>query len=606
MIDIIRKMLKLMSPDSIKTFRVLAIISILSAIVETFGLAFIFPFIAVLSSPNYIEHSSFLLKIYHFFGFSTINQFLLLIGLLLLATVVFGNMLIAYTMWRIYRFSYMEEHHLSYNLLKKYMSKPYLFFLSNNTSTLLKNVTDEVKAITHGILISLLKIITKVTVATLMLLFLLVYSPLLTLIMLVSVLSLYVTFILFFRDYVANKSNEAVNASTLIYQYTAEALGAIQDIKLMNANDFVLKQFSKPSIVFALSRSAANVLSDTPRYFLDIVIFGGILLYVVIMLLTHNANITHVVPTLAMFGYAGMRIMPAISIVYTSYTQIKFARPSLNVLYNDLLENSEQDKSMKFAKQTNKEKITIQSNFAFEHVSYQYPSAKQAAVDNLSFLIQAYSKVGFVGKTGAGKTTIINLILGLLSPTEGRIIVDNISLNEQCMRSWQTGIGYVPQNIYLIDDTIAKNIAFGLEESSIDWQRLEAVSKIAELHDYIIQDLPNQYHTHVGDRGVRLSGGQRQRIGIARALYTQPKLLVLDEATSALDNETERKVLENIDRISNSMTVIMVAHRLTTLQKCDTIFVLSSEGISQSGTYDELSKTNPIFRAFLQKEHIDD
>ncbi|PIZ05038.1 MAG: hypothetical protein COY58_01200 [Gammaproteobacteria bacterium CG_4_10_14_0_8_um_filter_38_16] len=601
MIGIARKLLNLMSKDSAKSFRTLTALTILSAFIETFGIAFVFPFVAILSVPNYVQHSKILSKIYYYFHFASIHQFLLFIGVALLIIVVLGNFLIAFTLWYVYRFSYMEEHYMASALLKKYMQQPYTFFLSQNASVLLKNIVDEVKRVIQEILISFLKMTTKLTVAIVMLLLLFFYSPLLMSIIVASVGLFYGAFIFIFRKHIEKSSEIAMAANSKKYKHAIEALHAIQDVKLMNSYNFVLKQFSRPSVLYANARSSANILSDMPRFFLDILLFGGILAYIVIMLLQHNSNFHTIVPTLAMFGYAGMRLIPSVSIIYNSYITIKFAEPSLNLLFSDMSENS------MLSNQETVDPLSMemvfQNTLNFKNVCYAYPSAKQPVISDLNIEISAFSTVGFVGKTGSGKTTIINLLLGLLSPGDGSICVDDVVLNEKNLRAWQSKIGYVSQSIYLIDDSIANNIAFGVEAKNIDWDHLKSVARQAELYDFITQELPDQYDTQVGDRGVRLSGGQCQRIGIARALYRKPKLLVLDEATSALDNTTEKKILENINAISSEMTIVMVAHRLTTLQNCDKIFVLTSNGVNASGTYQSLSESNEIFRGFLQNEN---
>jgi ABC-type multidrug transport system fused ATPase/permease subunit len=599
MFHIIRRLFNIMSKESKKSFRFLLLLTIVSAMVETFGIAFVFPFIAVLSTPDYIQHSHLFFAIYTHFGFKSTHQFLLVTGVSLLCTVLLGNILIAYSNYCLYRFSYREEHILASALLKKYLLKPYTFFLSENMSILLKNITDEIRNIVQGIVISTLKIGTNAVVLVVMLTFLTIYNALLTAILVTSIASLYIIFTCVFKKFITRQSKEAKAANALKYKYANEALHAIQDIKLTHTYDFILKQFEKPAVVYATGKSASEVLATTPRYFLDVILFGGILFYIIIMLLDKTTNLAQVVPTLAMFGYAGVRMMPAISLMYHSYSAIQFAKPSFNALAETLSEAVFENGSHTIQSGSTSP-ITFHEKLAFNNVSFHYNNAKAAAVNHLSFEISAYSTIGFVGKTGAGKTTIINLILGLLSPTSGSITLDGNALNEKNLPAWQSTIGYVPQSIYLLDDSIAKNIAFGLEETEINWAWLEAVAKQAELHDFITQELPDKYQTHVGDKGIRLSGGQKQRLGIARALYRKPKFLVLDEATSALDNTTEKKVLDNIHAISDKITTVMIAHRLTTLKACDTIFVLTPEGINDSGTYEALSEKNDIFKTFLQ------
>jgi ABC-type multidrug transport system fused ATPase/permease subunit len=231
-----------------------------------------------------------------------------------------------------------------------------------------------------------------------------------------------------------------------------------------------------------------------------------------------------------------------------------------------------------------------------DRVSYSYPEHSRTALKDVSLEIRTCTTVGIVGGTGAGKTTLVDMILGLLTPSSGEIRIDDVPLGIENMRPWQRAIGYVPQSIYLVDDTVARNIAFGLPPEAIDQAAIERAARLAALHDFVLSELPEGYNTIVGERGVRLSGGQRQRIGIARALYNQPSLLILDEATSALDNITERVVMEAVDTMRHEMTIVMIAHRLSTVRQCDVIHVMERGAIVASGTYDDLLDGNELFR----------
>ena len=278
--------------------------------------------------------------------------------------------------------------------------------------------------------------------------------------------------------------------------------------------------------------------------------------------------------------------MPALQQIYSSITLLTFVTPTVDKIYYEL-------QNLKSSKINEKKEILFfNESITLKDIYYDYPNSSRTALKDINLNIPAKSIVGFMGATGSGKTTIIDIILGLLEPRKGTLKVDGTIIKEQNSRSWQASIGYVPQNIFLIDDSIAANIAFGKDIKDINQDEVEKVSKIANLHDFIISDLPKKYQTIVGEQGVRLSGGQRQRIGIARALYNQPKVLILDEATSALDNKTEEKVMDAITRLSKNITIVLIAHRLTTLKNCDIIYNLEKGQVVESGTYDELINKN--------------
>jgi ABC-type multidrug transport system fused ATPase/permease subunit len=297
-------------------------------------------------------------------------------------------------------------------------------------------------------------------------------------------------------------------------------------------------------------------------------------------------------PTIALFAFAGYRIMPALQGIYSSATQLRFTLPQLNALYDDLM-NLEASSPQS----CEVEKTKLIDQITLTDVEYTYPAAETPALKGLSLNIKAGSVVGFVGPSGSGKTTCIDLLLGLLAPRSGEFKVDGKVINSTNIRSWRRDIGYVPQQIYLSDDTIAANIALGSDDGEINMAAVQDAASIANLHDFVTSNLPLGYQTKIGERGVRLSGGQRQRIGIARALYHKPQILVLDEATSALDNLTEQLVMESVHKLGKNITVILVAHRLSTIIECDKIFLLVDGRIEAEGDYDDLIQNNGTFQA---------
>jgi ABC-type multidrug transport system fused ATPase/permease subunit len=311
----------------------------------------------------------------------------------------------------------------------------------------------------------------------------------------------------------------------------------------------------------------------------------------VLYLIAQSGSFASALPTIALYAFAGYRLMPALQAIYSAVTQLRFAGPALDALHADLM--SLQPAHPNF----NQEAITLKQAITLNQIQFRYPNAPQPALKKLSLTIPAKSTVGLVGATGSGKTTTVDLILGLLEAQQGTLDVDGQAITEHNRRSWQRAIGYVPQQIYLADDTVAANIAFGLDAKDIDQSAVERAARIANLHEFVINELPQQYQTSVGERGVRLSGGQRQRIGIARALYHSPQVLILDEATSALDNLTEQAVMEAVHNLGHEITIILIAHRLSTVKACDTIFLLEKGELKAQGTFDELTHANEKFRA---------
>ena len=293
---------------------------------------------------------------------------------------------------------------------------------------------------------------------------------------------------------------------------------------------------------------------------------------------------------ISLYTYAGYRLMPSVQAIYASFVRIAYNRNSIDKLYEDI-------KSVKkFNLIKNSETLILNKSIALKNINFTFPERTEKTIKNINFFIPAKTTVGFVGTTGSGKTTIADIILGLLKPQTGKLEVDGHNITKKNLRSWQKSIGYVPQHIYLSDDTVAANIAFGMTPEDINYEAVERASKIANLYKFVMNELPKKFQTKIGENGVRLSGGQRQRIGIARALYNDPQVLILDEATSALDNLTEKIVMEAINNLSKKVTIILIAHRLNTVRKCDNIFLFEKGKLINSGTFEHLKKINNKFR----------
>ena len=346
-----------------------------------------------------------------------------------------------------------------------------------------------------------------------------------------------------------------------------------------------VERFSIPSLIIARNLSLKEFISFMPRFLLEALVFGGMIL-VILYLMVKSGSFVSSVPTIALYAFAGYRLMPALQKIYSSTTTLRFAGPAVDNMYEDFKKLKPLD--------LNQEKniLKFTENITLKNIHYNYPNASRKVLKNINLNIPVNSTVGIIGPTGCGKTTAVDVILGLLEAQEGTLEVDNQIIDKKNVRSWQRSIGYVPQHIYLADDTIAANIAFGADSENIQQINVEQASKIACVHDFVTNELPLKYQTSVGERGVRLSGGQRQRIGIARALYHNPKILILDEATSALDIDTEKAVIDAINKINKEITIILITHRLNTLKNCDIIYKLNKGEIIDQGTFNKLISSN--------------
>ena len=588
----LKKFLFLLSPPELKRAGLLMIMITIMALLDVIGVASILPFMAVLTNPSLIQTNVILNKIFlysNIFGIETNQQFLFFLGIIVFILLVTSLLFKAITNYAQVRFIQMRGYSIGKRLLEGYLHQPYSWFLTHNSADLGKNILSEVdKVVDYGIS-ALFDLISKSIVTVTLIALIILVDPKLTLIVGLSLGSAYCLIFYIVRNYLKRTGDERFKNNKLRFTAVGEAFGAAKEVKVGGLEEIYLGSFSKSAKVFASTQASAEIISQLPRFLLEAIAFGGILL-IILYIMSQTGNFSNALPIISLYVFVGYRLMPSLQQIYVSLTSLTFVGPSLQKLSNDLrnLKN--------YRAYEDKETVYIKKNISLNSIQFNYPNTSKPSINNLSLNISAKSKVGLVGATGSGKTTIVDIILGLLEPQFGTLKVDDITITKKNSRSWQRNIGYVPQHIYLSDDTIAANIAFGIEPKKIKQELVEKVSKIANIHNFIVHELPLNYQTVIGERGVRLSGGQRQRLGIARALYNNPKLLILDEATSALDNQTEEAVMDAIYNLSNDITIILIAHRLGTVKNCDEIFLLSKGALKAQGSFEELKKNNKFFR----------
>lgn len=586
----IKKLLDLLTPLERKRAALLLGMVLVMAMFDMVGVASIMPFMAVLANPELLKTNLILNAAYNNLGFADPQKFLFALGMLVFVLLVVSLAFKGLTTYAQLRFTLMREYSISKRLVEGYLYQPYSWFLSRHSADLGKTILSEVGSVIFNCVIPMMTLIAQGAVAIALLTLLLLIDPKLAIIVGLTLASAYVLIFKATQGLLSRMGQERVNANQGRFTAVSEAFGAFKEVKVGGLEQVYIKRFASPAQTFALHQATAQVFSQLPRFALEAIAFGGMLL-VVLYLMAESGSFASALPIIALYAFAGYRLMPALQQIYGAVTQLRFAGPALDALHADLM-------SLKPAyANPSQDVLTFRQAITLNQIYYRYPNAPQPALKNLSLTIPAKKTVGLVGSTGSGKTTTVDLILGLLEAQEGTLAVDGQIINENNRRAWQRSIGYVPQQIYLADDTVAANIAFGLDAKDIDQASVERVAKIANLHDFVAKELPQQYQTTVGERGVRLSGGQRQRIGIARALYHNPQVLILDEATSALDNLTEQAVMEAVNYLGHEITIILIAHRLSTVKACDTIFLLEKGELKAQGTFDELTHSDERFRA---------
>ncbi len=584
LLDTFRKLRALLSPREQRQALFLLGMMLALGVVEMAGVASIFPLIAVLSDPGLVDSNPWLKLAYNRLGFTSLNAYYIFLSVAVFGVVVLRTMVTAFTNYGLQRYVQMRSHGLSVRLLGSYLRRPYAYFLNRHSADMSKSVLAEVDQVVNSSLLPALQLVSQTIIASFIIAVLLVVEPVVALIAVVTVVGAYGLGYYLVRNGLRQKGEQRNAANGERFSIAQEVLSGVKEVKVGGLERGYLRRFDKVSYKVAKLRTQFNLIREVPRHLLELVAIGGILVVILTLLFRSDGNITTVLPVMALFAFAGLRLLPAVQVLYQAIVALRFDGPALDRLHKDLFE-AEHSTDLSPV-----EPLPLNKEIVLHKVDFAYPDADRTALRDISLTIPARSTIGIVGPSGAGKSTLIDIILGLLEPQSGMLKIDNVPITRQNVRSWQRTVGYVPQQIFLADESIASNIALGIPPEAIDMAAVERAAKLANLHDFIMEGLPKAYMTEVGDRGVRLSGGQRQRIGIARSLYHNPRVLVLDEATSALDQETERQVMAEVAGLSRSITVIMIAHRLSTLESCDEIVRIEKGSIVNRGSYTDFVK----------------
>jgi len=580
-----RKIFSILSEKDKKRAIALTVLIFLMSVVDVLGVASIMPFIAVLSNQDLVYKNEILFTIFQYFNFVNANDFLLALGAVFFIFLLATFLLKTITTFFQNKFSMMLEFSISRRFFRKFLYQEYSWFLENHSSNLSKTILSEISIIIKDAVTASIIMIAQIFLISMIFILLVVVDPTLASVVSMVLGGSYVLIYLFTSSKLKKIGTQRVQSNKERFYFINEAFGAIKQIKTKNLEEVYIKKFSEPSKIYSNSLAMVATISQLPKFAIEVIAFGGLLLAAII-LMANNNNFSDVIPIITLYALSGYKLMPAVQNLYASISSVKFSMPAIDSLLNH-------NRTLKIFKPVKfKESINFDSKLELNNISYNYNTSSNTIIKNLSLKVFSNQTIAFIGRTGSGKTTLVDIILGLLKPNTGTFKVDNQLISNSNITSWQKLIGYVSQDTFLADGSIASNIAFGESEELIDTEQLVNVAKIANIHDFISKELPNGYNTSVGERGAKLSGGQKQRIGIARALYFNPKLLVLDEATSALDNATEKSVMEAIYNLNKNLTIIIIAHRLSTVEKCDNIFLLEQGQIIDQGKFDDLLSRN--------------
>ncbi len=566
---------------------------------EVIGVASILPFMQLMAEPNAIVENRWLSGAYTFFEFESLKQMLIYSGVSIIVLIALTNILSVFTTWLQYKFSWEIAHNLSTRLLASYLNKPYSFYLYTNTSKLQAYIINEVGSLTGGVIVPIIEIFSRSFVAIIILSLLVMVDPSIAMVMFGGLGSAYVLIYLSQKNYLKKIGKHRIEMNLLRYKTLKEAFDGIKTIMVYNKHDFFYQRYAYASKEFSNIQPKYNLLLAIPRSLLEFLAFGSIL-GVTIYLFISSGDIQLALPRLSLYAVAGYRLLPALQKIFAALAKLKHNLPIVDKLYSDLDLENESSSFETFENNSNIKAIPFKNEITIDLIQFKYETTQDPIIDNLNISIEKGQTIAFIGSTGSGKTTLIDLIVGLLEPSNGNIKVDGARLSAANMNGWQKQIAYVPQEVFLFDNSIARNITLGDNKEDIDYDRLKKVCQLADIYQFINKTLPEGFETNIGDRGVRISGGQRQRLGLARALYASPSVLILDEATSALDSITEKSVIESLKTLPKDITTIIIAHRLSTVKHADCIYILDKGKIAAKGTYEDLVESSETFKTMVK------
>ena len=592
MLKIIKDLFKLLTLNQRKRFYFLQILVIIMAIFEIISVGLIVNFMSLVGDVSLLEQTGFMAQIYKASGISSEPQFLFLTGISILIFLVISTIISMITTWRLAMFAQRTGTELADRLYSHFLNQSWLFHASGSSAILTKKITVECARVTGGILLPLMYMNAKIALVTLLSLSIFLYDPTIALIG-ISVFGISYFFIFKGVRNFLNRNGEVISeVSAQRFTLMNEGFGGIKDVLLLGRDYDFINRFNRSGRRLAYSMGMNIAISASPRYFVELIAFGSMISLVLYLIASYEGNLGMILPVLSVYAVGGVKLLPAFQQIYTEIAAVKANIPAFYSIRDDLQNSFEEKKVLTEANQV---VLDFKKNISLEEITFNYPGIEEPTLKELNMSIPVNSVTGIVGPSGSGKSTLIDILLGLIHPQKGQLRVDGNIINDENRRSWQNTFGFVAQSIFLSEGTIAENVAFGIPVDKIDFKQVEKALNLAHLSE-LVKSLKNGIHSKVGERGVQLSGGQRQRIGIARALYHEAEVLVLDEATSSLDGITEKMIMEAINEFSGKKTIILIAHRLKTVQKCDQIFFIDNGQVVDKGTYEELIKTNEQFK----------
>jgi len=569
---ILKKLNKLLDKKQKRKMVLIVFLMLIGGVLESLSISVIIPVMNVILDPNAVENSGLLSAIYNGLGFNSMQAFTIFMMLGVIAAFALKNIFLFFQNVVQLKFVYTNQFATSRRMMINFMKRPYEYYLNADTAVIQRTITSDVNNM-YGLILNLLQLTSEAVVFVCIVILLLTQDPVMVLSMAVLLLLVLWLIKVVLKPIMRKAGKDNQDYYSGLFKWIEESVMGIKEIKVACKEPYFIREYAKCGQGYVNAVQKYNIFNATPRLLIETVFIIGLIGYMIIVLL-QGAELTSMISMLSVFAFAAMRLLPSANRINNYLTSISYFEPFFMGV-SDNLQDEIHDENMVYdeavyEKEEVIEKLPVNKEISLQNITFKYPNTDVLIFDHANMTIPIGSAVGVVGTSGAGKTTIIDILLGLLQMQEGEILADGVNVKEN-YSGWLKNIGYIPQTIFMIDASIRRNVAFGYGDDEIDDKKVWKALKEAQLDEFV-RGLPEGLDTGIGERGIRLSGGQRQRIGIARALFEDPEVLVLDEATSALDNDTEAAIMDSINRLHGKKTLIIIAHRLQTIEKCDMVF----------------------------------
>ena len=581
MIKILKKLNRLLDRKQKRLMVVIIFCMLIGGVLESLSISGIIPVVTILLEPDVIETNIYLASLYHFLGLTSVNQLMVVMMVALIGAFVLKNLFLFLQNVIQLRFVYTNQFATSRRMMINFMKRPYEYYLNADTAVIQRSITSDVNNM-YGLILNLLQLVSEVVVFVCIAAVLLVSDG--RMVLFISALLILVLWLIkvVIKPIMTRAGKENQDYYSGLFKWIEQAVMGIKEIKIANKEQYFINEYAKCGYGYVNAVQKYNLFNSTPRLLIETVCITGLVLYIMLVM-QGGTSVEEMLPQLTVFGFAAMRLIPSANRINNHLTNISYFEPFFMGVSDHLQEEIHDENIVydprAYEKKQEVQKLEIKEEIFLKDITYKYPNTQVLIFDHANMRIPIGAAVGIVGSSGSGKTTVVDILLGLLRLESGEILADGVAVKEH-YEEWLKNIGYIPQTIFMLDSTIRSNVAFGYAPQDVDEDRVWAVLKEAQLDEFV-RGLPKGLDTSIGERGIRLSGGQRQRIGIARALFEDPEVLVLDEATSALDNDTEAAIMESINRLHGRKTLIIIAHRLQTIEKCDMVYRVEKGKVSR-------------------------